>query len=123
MSLDKIKELSDIILENKNSEKENKVFIDKINKKYEFEEYIPQHNNISNNEDFYVLTEMNKYTGFNIEESFSDPKIKKEIKFILCPPNHTLQNRHIIIIAKKRLIIPIKKQERLSIKQKPNQIQ
>ena len=84
MSQDKIKELSDIILENKNSEKENKVFIDKINKKYEFEEYIPQHNNISNNEDFYVLTEMNKYTGFNIEESFSDPKIKKEIKFILC---------------------------------------
>ena len=73
MSLDKIKELSDIILENKNSEKENKVFIDKINKKYEFEEYIPQHNNIHNNEDFYVLTEMNKYTGFNIEESFSDP--------------------------------------------------
>ena len=31
MSQDKIKELSDIILENKNSEKENKVFIDKIN--------------------------------------------------------------------------------------------
>ncbi len=84
MSQDKIKELSDIILENKNSEKENKVFIDKINKKYEFEEYIPQHNNIKNNEDFYVLTEMNKYTGFNIEESFSDPKTKKEIKFILC---------------------------------------
>ena len=26
---------------------------------------------------------MNKLTGFNIEESFSDPKIKKEIKFIL----------------------------------------
>ena len=84
MSQDKVKELSDIILENKNSEKENKVFIDKINKKYEFEEYIPQHNNIYNNEDFYVLTEMNKYTGFNIEESFSDPKVKKEIKFILC---------------------------------------
>jgi hypothetical protein len=84
MSQDKIKELSDIILENKNSEKENKVFIDKINKKYEFEEYIPQHNKINSNEDLYVLTEMNKYTGFNIEESFSDPKVKKEIKFILC---------------------------------------
>ena len=84
MSQDKIKELSDIILENKNSEKENKVFIDKINKKYEFEEYIPQHKYIYSNEDFYVLTEMNKYTGFNIEESFSDPKVKKEIKFILC---------------------------------------
>ena len=26
---------------------------------------------------------MNKFTGFNIEESFSDPKLKKEIKFIL----------------------------------------
>ena len=57
--------------------------VDKINKKYEFEEYIPQHNNIYNNEDFYILTEMSKDTGFNIEESFSDPKIKKEIRFIL----------------------------------------
>ena len=79
----KIDEIKGIILENKNSEKENVIFIDKINKKYEFEEYIPQHNNIYNNEHFIVLSEMNKYTGFNIEESFSDPKIKKEIKFIL----------------------------------------
>ena len=79
----KIDEIKGIILENKNSEKENVIFIDKINKKYEFEEYIPQHNNIYNNEHFIVLSEMNKCTGFNIEESFSDPKIKKEIKFIL----------------------------------------
>jgi len=83
ISENKIKEISGIILENKNSEKGNKIFIDKINKKYEFEEYIPQHNNIHNNEDFYILTEMNKCTGLNIEECFSDPKIKKEIKFIL----------------------------------------
>ena len=79
----KIDEIKGIILENKNSEKENVIFIDKINKKYELEEYIPQHNNIYNNEHFIVLSEMNKCTGFNIEESFSDPKIKKEIKFIL----------------------------------------
>ena len=79
----KIEEISGIIQDNKNSDKENKIFIDKINKKYEFEEYIPQHNNIFNNEHFNVLSEMNKCTGFNIEESFSDPKIKKEIKFIL----------------------------------------
>ena len=79
----KIEEISGIIEENKNSDKENKIFIDKINKKYEFEEYIPQHNNIYKIEDFNVLSEMNKCTGFNIEESFSDPKIKKEIKFIL----------------------------------------
>ena len=30
---------------------------------------------------------MNKLTGYNIEESFSDPKIKKEIKFILSLEN------------------------------------
>ena len=77
ISQDKIKEFSGIILENINSDKENKVFIDKINKKYEFEEYIPHHNNINNNEDFYILSEMNKLTQFNIEESFSDPKKKK----------------------------------------------
>ena len=84
ISENKIEEISGIIEENKNSEKENNIFIEKINKKYVFEEYIPQHNNIYNNEDFFVLSEMNKYTGFNLEESFSDPKIKKEIKFILC---------------------------------------
>ena len=84
ISEDKIKEISGIILENKNSEKENKIFVDKISKKYEFEEYIPQHNDVYNNDDFFVLSEMNRYTSFNIEESFSDPKIKKEIKFILC---------------------------------------
>jgi hypothetical protein len=83
ISENKIKEISGIILENKNSEKENKIFVDKISKKYEFEEYIPQHNDVYNNEDFFVLSEMNRYTSFNIEESFSDPKIKKEIKFIL----------------------------------------
>ena len=83
ISENKIKEISGIILENKNSEKANKIFIDKINKKYEFEEYIPQHNNIHNKEDFYILTEMNRCTGLNLEECFSDPKIKKEIKFIL----------------------------------------
>ena len=84
ISENKIEEISGIIEEKKNSEKENNIFIEKINKKYVFEEYIPQHNNIYNNEDFFVLSEMNKYTGFNLEESFSDPKIKKEIKFILC---------------------------------------
>ena len=83
ISENKIEEIKGIILQNKNSDKENKIFIDKINKKYEFEEYIPQHNNIYNIEHFNVLSEMNKYTGFNIEESFSDPKLKKEIKFIL----------------------------------------
>ena len=30
---------------------------------------------------------MNKLTGYNIEQSFSDPKIKKEIKFILSLEN------------------------------------
>ena len=83
ISENKIEEIKGIILQNKNSDKENKIFIDKINKKYEFEEYIPQHNNIYDNEHFNVLSEMNKCTGFNIEESFSDPKLKKEIKFIL----------------------------------------
>lgn len=83
ISENKIKEISGIIQDNKNSENGNKILVDKINKKYEFEEYIPQHNNIYNNEDFYILTEMSKDTGFNIEESFSDPKIKKEIRFIL----------------------------------------
>ena len=83
LSENKIKEISGIILENKNSEKESKIFVDKISKKYEFEEYIPQHNDVYNSDDFFVLSEMNRYTSFNIEESFSDPKIKKEIKFIL----------------------------------------
>ena len=83
ISENKIEEIKGLILQNKNSDKENKIFIDKINKKYEFEEYIPQHNNIYDNEHFNVLSEMNKCTGFNIEESFSDPKLKKEIKFIL----------------------------------------
>ena len=84
---DKNKEVSGVILENKNGENENKIFIEKINKKYEFEEYIPQHNNIDNNIDLNILSEMNKLTGYNIEESFSDPKIKKEIKFILSLEN------------------------------------
>ena len=83
ISENKIDEISKIIEGNKNSEKENKIFIEKINKNYSFEEYIPQHNNIHDNGHFYILSEMNKCTGFNIEESFSDPKIKKEIKFIL----------------------------------------
>ena len=80
---DKNKEVSGVILENKNGENENKIFIEKINKKYEFEEYIPQHNKIEDNDNFNILSEMHKLTGYNIEESFSDPKIKKEIKFIL----------------------------------------
>ena len=80
---DKNKEVSGVILENKNGENEINIFIEKINKKYEFEEYIPQHNKIEDNEDFIILSEMHKLTGYNIEESFSDPKIKKEIKFIL----------------------------------------
>ena len=84
---DKNKEVSGVILENKNGENENKIFIEKINKKYEFEEYIPQHNKIDNNIDLNILSEMNKLTGYNIEESFSDPKIKKEIKFILSLEN------------------------------------
>ena len=79
----KNKEVSGVILENKNVENEHKIFIEKINKKYIFEEYIPQHNKIEDNDNFLVLSEMHKLTGFNIEESFSDPKIKKEIKFIL----------------------------------------
>ena len=79
----KNKEVSGVILENKNVENEYKIFIEKINKKYIFEEYIPQHNKIEDNDNFLVLSEMHKLTGFNIEESFSDPKIKKEIKFIL----------------------------------------
>ena len=80
---DKNKEVSGVILENKNGENENKIFIEKINKKYEFEEYIPQHNKIDDNNNINILSEMHKLTGYNIEESFSDPKIKKEIKFIL----------------------------------------
>ena len=80
---DKNKEVSGVIHENKNGENENKIFNEKINKKYEFEEYIPQHNNIEDNHDFNILSEMHKLTGYNIEQSFSDPKIKKEIKFIL----------------------------------------
>ena len=80
---DKNKEVSGVILENKNGENEKNIFIEKINKKYEFEEYIPQHNKIENNDDFIILSEMHKLIGYNIEESFSDPKIKKEIKFIL----------------------------------------
>ena len=84
---DKNKEVSGVILENKNGENENKIFIEKINKKYEFEEYIPQHNKIDDNIDLNILSEMNKLTGYNIEESFSDPKIKKEIKFILSLEN------------------------------------
>ena len=79
----KNKEVSVVILENKNVENEHKIFIEKINKKYIFEEYIPQHNKIEDSDNFLVLSEMHKLTGFNIEESFSDPKIKKEIKFIL----------------------------------------
>ena len=79
----KNKEVSGVILENKNVENEHKIFIEKINKKYIFEEYIPQHNKIEDNDNFLVLSEMHKLTGFNIGESFSDPKIKKEIKFIL----------------------------------------
>ena len=84
---DKYKEVSGVILENKNGENENKIFIEKINKKYEFEEYIPQHNKIDDNFDLNILSEMNKLTGYNIEQSFSDPKIKKEIKFILSLEN------------------------------------
>lgn len=80
---DKNKEVSGVIHENKNGDNENKIFNEKINKKYEFEEYIPQHNNIEDNHDFNILSEMHKLTGYNIEQSFSDPKIKKEIKFIL----------------------------------------
>jgi len=80
---DKNKEVSGVILENKNGENAINIFIEKINKKYEFEEYIPQHNKIEDNDDFIVLSEMHKLMGYNIEESFSDPKIKKEIKFIL----------------------------------------
>ena len=80
---DKNKEVSGVILENKNGENENKIFIEKINKKYELEEYIPQHNKIDDNNNINILSEMHKLTGYNIEESFSDPKIKKEIKFIL----------------------------------------
>ena len=80
---DKNKEVSGVILENKNGDNEKNIFIEKINKKYEFEEYIPQHNKIENNDDFIILSEMHKLIGYNIEESFSDPKIKKEIKFIL----------------------------------------
>ena len=80
---DKNKEVSGVILENKNGENENKIFIEKINKKYEFEEYIPQHNKIDDNNNINILSEMHKLTRYNIEESFSDPKIKKEIKFIL----------------------------------------
>ena len=80
---DKNKEVSGVILENKNGDNEINIFIEKINKKYEFEEYIPQHNKIENNDDFIILSEMHKLIGYNIEESFSDPKIKKEIKFIL----------------------------------------
>ena len=80
---DKNKEVSGVILENKNGDNEKNIFIEKINKKYEFEEYIPQHNKIENNGDFIILSEMHKLIGYNIEESFSDPKIKKEIKFIL----------------------------------------
>ena len=80
---DKNKEVSGVILENKNGDNEKNIFIEKINKKYEFEEYIPQHNKIENNDDFIILSEMHKLLGYNIEESFSDPKIKKEIKFIL----------------------------------------
>ena len=79
----KNKEVSGVILENKNGDNEKNIFIEKINKKYEFEEYIPQHNKIENNDDFIILSEMHKLIGYNIEESFSDPKIKKEIKFIL----------------------------------------
>ena len=80
---DKNKEVSGVILENKKGENPINIFIEKINKKYEFEEYIPQHNKIEDNDDFIILSEMHKLTGYNIEESFSDPKVKKEIKFIL----------------------------------------
>ena len=76
----KNKEVSGVILENKNVENEHKIFIEKINKKYIFEEYIPQHNKIEDNDNFLVLSEMHKLTGFNIEESFSDPNIKTKKK-------------------------------------------
>ena len=62
---------------------ETQIFNNEINKEYLFEEYIPQHNNIFEPIDINVLIEMSKCSGFNIENSFSEPLKKKEIKFIL----------------------------------------
>ena len=62
---------------------ETQIFNNEINKEYVFEEYIPQHNNLTETIDINVLIEMSKCSGFNIENSFSEPLKKKEIKFIL----------------------------------------
>ena len=62
---------------------ETQIFNNEINKEYVFEEYIPHYNNLSETIDINVLIEMSKCAGFNIENSFSEPLKKKEIKFIL----------------------------------------
>lgn len=82
--MNNLKDFSFLNEQNKKSNVKDTVSFDlKINKAYNFEEYIPQHKDLSQKIDLEVLIELNKNIGFKIEDSFSDKKNKKEIKFLL----------------------------------------
>ncbi len=85
-----ISEFQSIFENNKNSiEKQiidigQKLFNDsKINLDYNFLEYEPKHKNLEEKVDVLTLFEMNKIMGFQIEDCFTEPKEKNEIKFLM----------------------------------------